>query len=53
MKKKILIVGGADSRSNDNTLVKKILNSSTEILTGEGMKRIFNHINLEYLKYIK
>ena len=33
MKKKILIVGGADSRSNDNTLVKKVLNWSKEIST--------------------
>lgn len=53
MKKNFLIVSGADLRSSDNTLVKKNLNWSPEISTKEGMKRLFNHINLEYLKYIK
>jgi len=53
MKKKNLIVGRPDSKSDDNILVKKILNWSAEISTGEGMIRLFNHINLEYLKYIK
>ena len=53
MKKNFLIVSGADLRSSDNTLVKKNLNCSPEISTKEGMKRLFNHINLEHLKYIK
>ena len=53
MKKNLLIVSGADPRSRDNTLVKKNLNWSPEISTKEGMKRLFNDINLEHLKYIK
>ena len=40
---------GVDVRSSDNTLVKKILNWSPKVSTEEGMKKLFNYVNLEYL----
>ena len=41
---------GVDSRSSDNTLVKKVLNWSPKISTENGMKKLFNFVNSEYLK---
>ena len=41
---------GVDSRSSDNTLVKKVLNWSPQISTEKGMEKLFNFVNLEYLK---
>ena len=41
---------GVDSRSSDNTLVKKVLNWSPQISTESGMEKLFNFVNLEYLK---
>ena len=35
---------GVDSRSSDNTLVKKILNWSPKISTEVGMKRLYNFV---------
>ena len=39
---------GVDSRSSDNTLVKKILNWSPKISTEVGMKRLYNFVKKEY-----
>ena len=41
---------GVDVRSSDNTLVKKILNWSPKVSTEKGMEKLFNYVNLEYLK---
>ena len=41
---------GVDSRSSDNTLVKKVLNWSPQISTEKGMEKLFNFVNSEYLK---
>ena len=39
-----------NSRSSDNTLVKKVLNWSPKISTEEGMARLFEYVNSEYHK---
>ncbi len=44
---------GVDSRSSDNTLVKKILNWSPETSTEKGMEKLFKFVNYEYLKLKK
>ena len=44
---------GVDSRSSDNTLVKKILNWSPETSTEKGMEKLFKFVNREYLKLKK
>ncbi len=44
---------GVDSRSSDNTLVKKILNWSPETSTEKGMEKLFKFVNREYLKIKK
>ena len=41
---------GVDTRSSDNSLVKKILNWSPKISTEEGMARLFKFVYSEYLK---
>ena len=41
---------GVNSRSSDNTLVKKVLNWSPKISTEEGMARLFKYVNSEYYK---
>ena len=41
---------GVNSRSSDNTLVKKVLNWSPKISTAEGMARLFEYVNFEYHK---
>ena len=41
---------GVNSRSSDNTLVKKVLNWSPKISTEEGMARLFEYVNSEYHK---
>ena len=41
---------GVDSRSSDNTLVKKILNWSPETSAEKGMEKLFKFVNYEYLK---
>ena len=44
---------GVDSRSSDNTLVKKILNWSPKTSTEKGMEKLFRFVNAEYLKINK
>ncbi|WP_440910825.1 NAD-dependent epimerase/dehydratase family protein [Candidatus Pelagibacter sp.] len=44
---------GVDSRSSDNTLVKKVLNWSPETSTEEGMEKLFRFVNKEFLKFRK
>ena len=41
---------GVDSRSSDNTLVKKVLNWSPKISTEKGMEKLFNFVYSEYLR---
>ncbi|WP_440653721.1 NAD-dependent epimerase/dehydratase family protein [Candidatus Pelagibacter sp. HIMB1506] len=41
---------GVNSRSSDNTLVKKVLNWSPKISTEIGMEKLFNFVNSEYKK---
>ena len=41
---------GVNSRSSDNTLVKKVLNWSPKISTEDGMARLFKYVNSEYHK---
>ena len=41
---------GVNSRSSDNTLVRKILNWSPETSIERGMGRLFKFVNSEYLK---
>ena len=44
---------GVNSRSSDNTLVRKILNWSPETSIEQGMGRLFKFVNSEYLKLKK
>ena len=41
---------GVNSRSSNNTVVKKILNWSPKISTEEGMKKLFQFVESEYYK---
>ena len=41
---------GVDSRSSDNTLVKKVLNWSPKISTKKGMEKLFKFVYSEYLR---
>ena len=41
---------GVDSRSSDNTLVKKILNWEPKVSTEVGMEKLYNFVNSQYLK---
>ncbi len=41
---------GVNSRSSNNTLVKKILNWSPKISTEEGMRKLFQFVESEYYK---
>ena len=41
---------GVDSRSSDNTQVKKILNWEPKVSTEVGMEKLYNFVNSQYLK---